>query len=201
MVLKVPSATTHFEMRRRVRKTWGGAPTSFNDKKVFFFLGKSGNDSIDDQIARENKMYGDIIQAGTYYFFLKWSNLWKNLFIRLQRFILQSHIQNPVSTLLGPLQNEWRSISSQVDRQDRRRRICNLFVIFFIAFLFLFLFSFFLSSSLFRSTYLPSSRTSTPWTRWAERILFAPNVKKLSHRGLTAETREIGKQKWHKNGL
>ena len=61
---QVPSATSHFEQRKKIRNTWGGAPSTYQDKRVYFFLGKPENHSIQDEILKENLYYGDIIQAG-----------------------------------------------------------------------------------------------------------------------------------------
>ena len=61
---QVPSATSHFEQRKKIRNTWGGAPSTYQDKRVYFFLGKPENHSVQDEILKENLYYGDIIQAG-----------------------------------------------------------------------------------------------------------------------------------------
>ena len=60
----VPSATANFEQRHRVRTSWGGALSSYADKKVFFFLGRSLNQTLEEAIIKENDRYGDIVQAG-----------------------------------------------------------------------------------------------------------------------------------------
>jgi hypothetical protein len=64
LLFQVPSAANHFEQRRRVRNTWGNAPSTYNDKRVLFFLGKASNQSIEVEIVKENAKYGDIVQAG-----------------------------------------------------------------------------------------------------------------------------------------
>lgn len=63
-LILVPSATTHFEQRQRVRRTWGQAQSSYRDKRVLFFLGTAQNESIEAEIFKENYLYGDIVQAG-----------------------------------------------------------------------------------------------------------------------------------------
>ena len=63
-LILVPSATSHFHQRQKIRNTWGGAPSSFQDKRVFFFLGKTENNSLQNDIIKENRNYGDIVQAG-----------------------------------------------------------------------------------------------------------------------------------------
>ena len=65
-LIMVPSAIDHFEQRMRVRNTWAGAPSTYADKKVFFFLGKPLNNTKQKEIAHENSKYGDIVQAGAF---------------------------------------------------------------------------------------------------------------------------------------
>lgn len=66
----VPSAANNFEQRQRVRNTWGSAPSTYKDKRVFFFLGIPTDETIQEDIETENLKFGDIVQANfidTYY--------------------------------------------------------------------------------------------------------------------------------------
>ena len=48
-----------------IRETWGQIqPSLFKRKAVFFFLGKSTNQSVNEAVRRENQRYRDIVQAG-----------------------------------------------------------------------------------------------------------------------------------------
>ena len=60
----VPSAVDHFEQRMRVRNTWAGAPSTYKNKRVYFFLGRPLNTTKQKEIVYENSRFGDIVQAG-----------------------------------------------------------------------------------------------------------------------------------------
>ncbi len=62
-LILVPSAVDNFEQRSRVRQTWGSAPSSYKDKRVFFFLGTTPDQAVQDDILVENAKFGDIVQA------------------------------------------------------------------------------------------------------------------------------------------
>ena len=56
----------HFSRRMWIRETWGqNQPSLFKRKAVYFFLGKSMNQSVNEAVRRENQRYRDIVQAGT----------------------------------------------------------------------------------------------------------------------------------------
>ena len=59
------SKVDHFARRMWIRETWGQIqPSLFKRKAVFFFLGKSTNQSVNEAVRRENQRYRDIVQAG-----------------------------------------------------------------------------------------------------------------------------------------
>ena len=63
----------HFARRMWIRETWGQIqPSLFKRKAVYFFLGKSMNQSVNEAVRRENQRYRDIVQAG------KENTVWKN---------------------------------------------------------------------------------------------------------------------------
>ena len=58
----------HFARRMWIRETWGQIqPSLFKRKAVYFFLGKSMNQSVNEAVRRENQRYRDIVQAGKEY--------------------------------------------------------------------------------------------------------------------------------------
>lgn len=63
-LILVPSSPSNIELRDRIRRTWGSAPSTFRHKQVFFFFGRSDNPTLEELLVEENKVYGDVIQAG-----------------------------------------------------------------------------------------------------------------------------------------
>ena len=57
----VTSATDNFEKRLAIRQTWANSEL-FPSIEAVFITGLSKNDSINERLANESKIYGDIIQ-------------------------------------------------------------------------------------------------------------------------------------------
>jgi hypothetical protein len=62
LMILVTSATSRVSRRKTVRSTWGSV-ASRQDIGLAFMLGITKNNSINEQIERENLLYGDIIQV------------------------------------------------------------------------------------------------------------------------------------------
>ncbi len=62
LMILVTSAAGHASQRNTVRSTWGSVAFR-RDIGLAFMLGISKNSSINEQIERENLLYGDIIQV------------------------------------------------------------------------------------------------------------------------------------------
>lgn len=65
LLIAVPSSADHFQQRIWIRETWGQRePSLFGKKAIYFFLGKSSNESVNEAVRNENQKYKDIVQAG-----------------------------------------------------------------------------------------------------------------------------------------
>jgi hypothetical protein len=62
LMILVTSATSRVSRRKTVRSTWGSVAFR-QDIGLAFMLGITKNNSINEQIERENLLYGDIIQV------------------------------------------------------------------------------------------------------------------------------------------
>ena len=70
LLIAIPSSAEHFEQRRWIRETWGQKePSLFKKKAIYFFLGRSANQTINEAVRKENQRFKDIVQAGESYFF------------------------------------------------------------------------------------------------------------------------------------
>ncbi|XP_015904382.1 beta-1,3-galactosyltransferase 5 [Parasteatoda tepidariorum] len=64
LLILVPSATSHFEHRKVIRKTWGSiAQEPFGPLRLGFVLGTTPNATETELIEQESVTHGDIIQA------------------------------------------------------------------------------------------------------------------------------------------
>ena len=65
LLIAIPSSADHFEHRIWIRETWGQKePSLFKKKAVYFFLGKSPNQTVNEAVRKENQRFKDIVQAG-----------------------------------------------------------------------------------------------------------------------------------------
>ena len=65
LLIAIPSSVDHFKQRIWIRETWGQrGPSLFKKKAIYFFLGKSTNQTINEAVRKENQRFKDIVQAG-----------------------------------------------------------------------------------------------------------------------------------------
>jgi hypothetical protein len=65
LLIAIPSAVQNVNQRIWIRETWGQKePTMFRKKAIYFFLGKSSNQTVNEAVRVENQKYKDIVQAG-----------------------------------------------------------------------------------------------------------------------------------------
>ena len=65
LLIAVPSPAENFVQRAWIRETWGQKePSLFTKKAIYFFLGKSNNQTINEAVRKENQRFHDIVQAG-----------------------------------------------------------------------------------------------------------------------------------------
>ena len=62
LVIVVIASPANFEQRNVIRNTWGSVVKIKPDVRLIFILGKTNNDTLQKQIAKESKTYQDIVQ-------------------------------------------------------------------------------------------------------------------------------------------
>lgn len=62
LLILITSAPTHYDARLAIRQTWGSYATR-RDISIGFILGSTQSTALDDKLAAENFMYGDLIRG------------------------------------------------------------------------------------------------------------------------------------------
>ena len=62
----IPSAPENHALRQKIRSTWGSAPTRFQRRQTYFFVGLAKTSELQKKIFRENVSWKDIIQPDFY---------------------------------------------------------------------------------------------------------------------------------------
>lgn len=62
LAVVICSAVSNFAARRAIRDTWGQDAKS-PLVRAFFLLGRTDNETLQDNVARESRLFGDVIQA------------------------------------------------------------------------------------------------------------------------------------------
>lgn len=62
LLILITSAPTHYDARLAIRQTWGSFATR-RDISIGFILGSTQNPELDDKLAAENSMYGDLVRG------------------------------------------------------------------------------------------------------------------------------------------
>lgn len=134
LLILITSAPVHQEARLAIRQTWGHY-TNRRDIAIGFLLGRTQIPQVDEKLAAENFMYGDIIRGN---FIDSYTNLtlktislleWVNLYCNQVTFVLKadddmfinipklSHFldqhPNDKLTIYGRLAKEWKPIRNK----------------------------------------------------------------------------------------